>query len=325
MAVPFVLSSLLLVMAVKGSLPADGFDACDANDGTCAASSDETSAIQTKMRSTQEFSYPLASSGKEASGAAFVNMRLLAVLANDVYLLSDRKELTNDMLSPEAKAAGVTVHASHPQENIFRNPNLKPAWAVFNTGGTAVLAIKGTSPTASLGDLQADISYIVKGERAPTQVIDYLSGEVRKLQPTFSNIVLTGHSLGGYFSEVLSTSFGPGGLPGVTFQAPGPKGLQSSHVGPYRNPNFSVINAEKDEIGNFLFPAFFHSVNTIFVKGIRSGNTITTAGDGHLLTTMIEFLGKPNCRDLTNNRQQIDQRAMSDGAIPPTFYLDCGR
>lgn len=108
--------------------------------------------------------------------------------------------------------------------------------------GSADLAVMVIRGTADRHDTKRDWHSVVLGVY-PGAFVLTAAEVVRMYQEQGCEVMVTGHSLGGYFAEVLSTTLG---LPGCAFAAPGP----GSHLGPLEVPGFLVVNHEADCIGN---------------------------------------------------------------------------
>eukprot|EP00434_Breviolum_minutum_P009024 symbB.v1.2.007947.t1/scaffold493.1/size196183/9 len=103
----------------------------------------------------------------------------------------------------------------------------------------AVLAIRGTQ---DVHDTRRDWNSVVLGHY-PGAFVLTAAEIVRMYQQQGCEVMVTGHSLGGYLAEVVATSLG---LCGAAFGAPGP----GDHKGEYLETDFVVINHEADSIGN---------------------------------------------------------------------------
>lgn len=162
-------------------------------------------------------------------------------------------------------------------------------WTVFKRSpDLIIIAVKGT---ALAGDLiVADLQAIVGG-KFPQKMIDDLTKVVEEHRS--SRVMITGHSLGGYAAEIISTRLN---IAGAGFQAPGPntKG-GTKHDGPHKHPGFRCINAYHDPIGN-LFPGkFSHLQWTVYAKS----PALSIPFASHSLTKMVSFL--EGCTsDITN-------------------------
>lgn len=209
----------------------------------------------------------------------------LAEMSSEVYQLHDKHytELNADPKFDRIRDEGFTVDDAEQQPPFRVGGVFLPAYAVYTRTSQckqAVLAIKGTSKTSAT-DLKADLYSVVRG-RFPEAGVTMLKRVVEKYQNLGYTVLVTGHSLGGYMGEILSTKYN---LPGAVFCAPGP----GWHDGPFANPDFQNINAENDVLGNLLPGMYKHKQWSVYVRGNAQ----------HSLTTMIQFL-KDRADDLTN-------------------------
>merc|ERR1712187_696148 len=134
--------------------------------------------------------------------------------------------------------------------------------AVFVKGRLAVLAHKGTSGADCASDLHIDVSSIIGGV-PPCDPLKRSADVVRKYQAQGMVVMVTGHSLGGYMSEVVATNLG---LAGVGFCAPG----SGWHAGPHggEGQGFQNVNFENDKYGNVLPGVFAHPQWSVYVMDL---------------------------------------------------------
>merc|ERR1711890_180905 len=72
-------------------------------------------------------------------------------------------------------------------------------------------------------------------------------------------VLITGHSLGGYMAEIASTHLN---LPGIGFNA---EGSSKPWYGNHTNPNFQIVNAWEDAVGNINSQHWKHAKEPIYV------------------------------------------------------------
>jgi len=242
-------------------------------DGDCGAS-----LLMTKQNLSRQVEM---SADKGCDGIKLVP---LAEMSRSVYGLHDSDKI--DTL-PSTKAEGFKLEETHQEPDYKVGDVFRPAYAVWTRESPckqAVLAIKGTSVEA-LTDLRVDIKSIVMGVD-PEWATTALGKVVDKYKNLGYLVFVTGHSLGGYMGEIISTH---NDIPGAVFCAPGPDGPKSFHNGKFENKNFHNVNAFHDPFGNLAPGLFQHKQWSIYVKG---DNT-------HSLKHMIDMLkAKPS--DMTN-------------------------
>ena len=99
-----------------------------------------------------------------------------------------------------------------------------------------------------------------------------------------SRVMITGHSLGGYAAEIISTTLN---IAGAGFQAPGPNTIVGTkHNGPHKHAGFRCINAFHDPIGNLLPGTFTHLQWTVYARS----TVMSLPPASHKITNMIHFL-----------------------------------
>jgi hypothetical protein len=175
---------------------------------------------------------------------------------------------------------------------------------VKNSPRQAVIAVRGTD---TLTDLLLDIQSIFGG-RAPDAARRFLGEKIAELRNQDYNVLITGHSLGGYLAEIASSYMQ---VPGIAFDAPGPNGderftnlspkSERRHTGWMGARDFHVLNAEplfgslvngaSDPLGNLGWPYFSHYTPPIWLKGLRSHSS------AELLRVLKEL---PDYKEITN-------------------------
>merc|ERR1712217_224434 len=210
---------------------------------------------------------------------------LLAQMSAAVYDLH-KSEKIDQKKFPELAHSGFKIpeNQSKQQDCYYPGKDFDPAWAVWVRGKQAVLAIKGTDP-GSVTDVAADARSIVGG-LLPVHATRVLLQKVREFRAQGYTVLVTGHSLGGYIGEIVSTH---GNVPGCVFCAPGPNSPINTHTGEHENPNFHNINAAHDPFGNVAPGYFSHKQWSIYIEGLWH----------HGIGEMIEELKKRG-NDVTN-------------------------
>jgi len=178
-----------------------------------------------------------------------------------------------------------------------------PQWTVFELNGSnlIIIAVKGTAllwtnPIFAINDILLDLQAIVGGEY-PTKMVNDLTNVVKKHQKSDndrSNVMITGHSLGGYAAEVMSTTLN---IAGAGFCAPGPNtsGGSNHHDGLNKHPGFRCINAYHDLIGNLRATEFVHLQLPVYAKSTILEIPVVS----HSVDNMVKFL--EGCTsDITN-------------------------
>jgi len=265
----FFLGLLMLAPSVAADISKDN--------GRCTAGS---ACIEDEM-SFLQFSLSV----QEEANCNAVKLVTLAQMANISYELDSNTEITST--SPEITAEGFQVADAVPQPEYQIGGVFLPAYAVWTRDAPckqAVLAIKGTSLN-SLTDIRADAKNIFVGVD-PTTAKEKLGKVVDKYERDGYVVLVTGHSLGGFMGEIMSTTKN---LPGAVFNAPGPDGYLRSYNGPSKNADFHVVNAEIDPIGNLKFSLWLHKSWPIYVVGDHS----------HSILRMIDAL-EQKAPDATN-------------------------
>jgi len=231
-----------------------------------------------------------ASTGVASRGCDEVNVVPLAQMSSLVYQLHSSTTISGS--SPEIDAAGFTLAKVKQQPDFEVGGDFLPAFAIWKRTSPckqAVLAIKGTSGVWSLTDLRVDMKSIIGGEK-PETAMAMLQKQVERLQNKGYTVLVTGHSLGGYMGEVMSTTYN---LAGAVFDAPGPDSDGNEHNGPHQNAAFQNINAEHDTFGNFMPGVNKHKQWSVYADGLNT----------HSIDAMITFLKDKSAAlsaDITN-------------------------
>ena len=154
-------------------------------------------------------------------------------------------------------------------------------WTVFKRSNLIIIAVKGTALNG--GDiLVADLQAIVGGQYPHRMVYD-LTKVVKEHQRS-SRVMITGHSLGGYAAEIISTTLN---IAGAGFQAPGPNTIVGTkHDGPHKHDGFRCINAFHDPIGNLLPGTFAHLQWTVYARS----TVMSLPPASHSISNMVPFL-----------------------------------
>ena len=154
-------------------------------------------------------------------------------------------------------------------ESIERSGNCVCYMAVWRNSRNTILAIKGTS-TNNIGDLENDLKMVLGGS-ASSAIVQGTLKRARELIVKYGVNMITGHSLGGYMTEIIATN---GGLPGIAFCAPGTNGpkvkLGGSVVRGFHNVNF-----EHDPAGNVMCGVYQHVQWSIYVECGSPTHSIT--------------------------------------------------
>jgi len=120
----------------------------------------------------------------------------------------------------------------------------------------AVIAIRGTC--SENYSLLLDL-YSIVGSSYPGEMIIGINDLVKEEQRAGNQVMVTGHSLGGYLAEIAATEFHLGG---AGFMAPGP----GEHNGPHDVKRwYCTINHEGDNIGNTLMPSA-HQGEPVYIE-----------------------------------------------------------
>jgi len=182
--------------------------------------------------------------------------------ANTEHFRCDLPYVRDPEEEVEAKM-GVYLRRRTPGENACRD--------------LAVLVIRGSKDNYDwCRNYQSIIGY-----GYPSAIVSAAAEIVAMYQGQGCDIVVTGHSLGGYLAEVIATTLG---LCGVAFCAPGP----GSHNGPMAGslPGFHTINHESDHVGNHRHE--LHQAAPIYVK---DGGVLALV-TSHSMARMVGFMQK---------------------------------
>jgi len=157
-------------------------------------------------------------------------------------------------------------------------------WTVFKRSNLIIIAVKGTAGARDL--LVEDLQAIVGGQY-PRKMIDDLTKVVQEQQVAGCTVMITGHSLGGYAAEIISTTLN---IAGAGFQAPGPNSstVGSKHDGSHKHPGFRCINAYHDPIGNLMPGIFAHLQWTVYADSSDLCSLVPLRS--HRITNMVSFL-----------------------------------
>lgn len=196
----------------------------------------------------------------------------------------------------ELAALARAVYAEPPQElpgwrcdlACVRDPEeeVEAQMAVFlRPGGSrgkqaqrdlAVIAIRGTADVHDrLRDWRSVVMYSY-----PKAFVEAAAELTRMFHEQGCDVMITGHSLGGYLAEVVATSLG---LPGAGFCAPGP----GFHNGPGAGLGFVTVNHEADTIGNHNHD--FHVRPPVY---ILDGGLLMLPWTAHSMAEMVKYMSK---------------------------------
>jgi hypothetical protein len=213
----------------------------------------------------------LAAAGGHAEAERLL---VLAEASDAVYGARGNIDRSSAEQAVRERASGTTLMDDYTvRECIPNSPedgDVKSYWpgiCIFESKSVvnkAILAIKGTSEDTDLEE--GFIANVVLGF-FPAQAFGVLSSALTKLEDAGYDVLVTGHSLGGYYAEILSTHRN---VPGIAFAAAGPEGAAVNHNGQNPNPDFHIVNAFEDWRGNFLWPKQFHYKPPIWMEGLES-------------------------------------------------------
>jgi len=278
--------------------------------GTCTAGS---ACIEDEMN------YLQLSLNVQEKNCNAVKLVPLAQMARIVYELHANTQISST--APEITSEGFSVAEQKQQPDFAVGRPFKPAYAVWKRDSPckqAVLAIKGTD-LGSLTDVTTDLQSIVGGV-SPDEAKQYLGAVVDKYKGQGYTVLVTGHSLGGYMGEIMSTTKN---IPGAVFDAPGPDGPISSHNGPNMNADFHNLNGEHEPIGNLAPGVFVHKQWSIYVVGLNSHgiqNMVDKLKQKAPDNTNVNIMDKVSEGKLGYYLNLLDGRNMS--ARLPGYYLE---
>jgi len=234
-----------------------------------------TNLSMTQSELDQLRAYSALAGNRTATGCDEVNVLTLAHMASAVYALHGSSWIPDSELG-HIHGDHFFLHAVRTQPEYQFGGEFIPAFAVFlrlSPCLQAVIALKGTSPS-SLTDIRADFAHVVSGIHPSAALADVVTWKNNYVNGGFT-VLVTGHSLGGYMGEVLSTTEN---LPGLVFCAPGPHGPIQNHNGPHLHPKFRNLNAQHDVLGNILPGTYTHAQWSAFMAD-NSNHGITQAID----------------------------------------------
>lgn len=185
-----------------------------------------------------------------------VPLQDLMQMSKDVYDLSHYDHILS------TPPSGWTIdreYRQYPDDQVPQAGRLHVMAAVYTKASLAVMAFKGTNP-ATPDDDSIDIRSIFAGQ-PPAEPLVFAAQVLSIYQKDGYTVMTTGHSLGGYLAEVVSTTIG---LAGAGFCAPGPgwhNGFKGGEGSGFRNINF-----RHDPVGNLLeSPAYSHAQWPVYV------------------------------------------------------------
>ena len=215
-------------------------------------------------------------------------------MSENVYSLQNGKDL--DKLNKNLGSEGYKVI----EDSIERSGKGVCCMAVYkhSSNGNVVLAIKGTD-FANASDLVNDLSMIIGGKGSRYSVVPTQNAAKARIQKYRVNLV-TGHSLGGYMTEILATN---NKLMGIAFCAPGTNG-PITKLGGKEVRGFHNINFEHDPAGNVMVGTYTHVHWSIYV----SGST-------HAIADMVKYFA--NKKHITNMNVQSKSGSYMTGYYYP--------
>lgn len=223
---------------------------------------------------------------------------VLAKMCENVYDLENGVNLSK--LNKGVDSEGYRV----VEDSIEREGRLVCCMAVYkhSSNGNTVLAIKGTD-TGNGSDLVNDLSMVIGGTGSAVMVQPTLY-RARQLISQYNVNLITGHSLGGYMTEILATN---DGIMGIAFCAPGTNGPKVS-LGGREVTGFHNVNFEYDLAGNVMSGVYTHVQWSIFVKCV--GNQYT-----HGIQYMVEYFS--GRKSITNKNVQSRSSSYPTGYYYP--------
>mmetsp|Transcript_24204 Transcript_24204/g.22008 ORF Transcript_24204/g.22008 Transcript_24204/m.22008 type:complete len:230 (+) Transcript_24204:154-843(+) len=208
-----------------------------------------------------------------------ISVYTLSVIASNVYSLADG--YNEDKLNKSLQSEGYSVIKESVRGESFGI--LRMAVWRHSSNGNIVLAIKGTTLTEGT-DLINDITLALGGTSAILAVQPTLA-TARDLINKYNVNLITGHSLGGYITEIIATN---DNIPGIAFCAPGSNG-PIVRLGGTERTGFHNINFEHDVLGNILPGIYTHVQWSIYISG----------GYHHSIDLMVDyFRPKPGITNL---------------------------
>jgi len=203
----------------------------------------------------------------------------LSILADRVYHLQNNEY--DQLDAPEVGYTCIRESIRSPSiSNLFV---CKMAVWQHSTNGNVVLAIKGTSLT-NVNDIMNDIQMVLGGINS-WAIVQPTINTALDLVKTYHVNMITGHSLGGYMTEIIATN---NNIPGIGFCAPGTNGPVIG-LGGKVTDGFHNVNFEHDVAGNVLAGVYTHVQWSVYV---------TLDGVHHSVSLMTDYF--KNKQDVTN-------------------------
>jgi len=256
------------------------------------------------------------SAGVEADTDSECSLYELSLMSQVVYALHGNEKIADSTSSntvTNLKALtdkGWIVAEEHRQSTFEMTADTLLGYAVFTfTQGQkrlAVLSYKGTS-TTSTSDIQLDVMNVALGFY-PTSNLKKAAEIVKKYQKDYK-VMVTGHSLGGYFAEVVGTRFQ---IAGVGFCAPGSHSkipVMGDHGGK-KHDGFRNINFANDVLGNMNAATWEHPQWSIYVEDYDGFHT-------HAPTKMVEAM---KCREGWTNLNAKANSKWIEGTLGSGYY-----
>jgi len=163
----------------------------------------------------------------------------------------------------------------------------------------AVLVFRGTQDE---NDAKRDY-YSIIGNAYPGPIVEIAAEIVKMYQGQGCDVMVTGHSLGGYLAEIAATTIG---LNGAGFLAPGP----GPHDGPKAGSlqGFHTVNHDADNIGNHN-----HSLHQKPPVYVTDGGPLMLPWNAHSILKMVEYMKK---REDWTNLNVLDKCVTEKARIP---------
>lgn len=218
-------------------------------------------------------------SGVKSQYDGVATLKDLVTMANDVYDLHGSTRIS------KSPPRGWVIHDQIQQPNYGGGYPDNLAMAVYVKDQVAVVVFKGTDP-GSASDAHADVTGVVRGE-APAKPLMAALRLVKKWQDKGFNVMVTGHSLGGYMAEVTATHIG---LAGVGFCVPA-TGWHAGEKG--RKGTFINICEKSDMVvggGQVVVGWADRKMKT----------QSTNHGNGHAIEKMMSYLNGNSLGNSTN-------------------------